>query len=103
MASLALRAPFTDLPVCSVGKYPVKVPHFEWTLEWMLPSPVPLHQFEQSPVVIEVKDRNPDADALIYKVWRTRKSCLRCFRSLTHCGYTEAHQLRSCSPLSSRR
>ena len=43
------------------------IPHFEWTLEWMLSSPMPLHQFTQSPLVIEVKDRNPNADDLVYK------------------------------------
>lgn len=52
---------------CSVKKYPVVIPTFEWTLEWALPSPPPLHQFEQSPVCIEVKDRNPDPDALLYR------------------------------------
>jgi hypothetical protein len=26
-----------------------------------------MHQFEQSPIVIEVKDRNPEADDLVYK------------------------------------
>lgn len=49
-----------------MSKYPVSVPHFEWTLEWMIPAPVPLHGFVQSPIVIEVKDRNKDADALVY-------------------------------------
>jgi hypothetical protein len=27
---------------------------------------VPLHQFEQSPIVIEVKDRNPSPDDMVY-------------------------------------
>lgn len=53
--------------VCSVTQYPVKIATYHWTLEWALPSPPPLHQFEQSPIVIEVKDRNPDSDALIYR------------------------------------
>jgi hypothetical protein len=43
------------------------IPQFDWTLEFSLPSPVPLHQFEQSPIVIEVKDRNSDADSLLYR------------------------------------
>lgn len=51
--------------VCSVKKLPVVVPKFEWTLEWALPTPVPQHQFEQSPVVIEVTDRNPDPEKLV--------------------------------------
>jgi hypothetical protein len=50
----------------AVKKYPVAIPHFEWTLEWMLSTPFPLHQFTQSPLVIEVKDRNPNADDLVY-------------------------------------
>lgn len=40
--------------------YPVVEPKFEWTLEWVLPTPVPLHQFAESPVVVEVINRNPD-------------------------------------------
>lgn len=63
----------------SVATYPVVIPHFEWTLEWALPTPVPQHQFEQSPVAIEVTDRNADPDALVYSVsdwngdtWRRR-------------------------------
>ena len=51
----------------AVKSYPVSVPHFEWTLEWMLSTPFPLHQFTQTPLVIEVKDRNPNADDLVYK------------------------------------
>jgi hypothetical protein len=39
----------------------------EWTLEWMLPTPVPLHTFIQPPIVVEVRDRNTDADKLVYK------------------------------------
>ena len=49
-----------------VATYPIIIPHFEWTLEFVLPRPLPMHQFEQSPVCIEVKDRNPDPDALLY-------------------------------------
>lgn len=40
---------------CSVTKLPVSIPNFEWTLEWMLPTPVPLHQFDQAPIVVEVR------------------------------------------------
>ncbi len=50
-----------------MSKYPVKIPTFQWTLEFALPTPVPLHQFEQSPIVIEVQDRNTDSDALLYR------------------------------------
>ena len=39
----------------------------EWTLEWMLPTPMPLHTFIQPPIVVEVRDRHPDADKLVYK------------------------------------
>ncbi len=39
----------------------------EWTLEWMLPTPFPLHTFIQPPIVVEVRDRHPDADKLVYK------------------------------------
>lgn len=57
-----------------MSKYPVVIPHFEWTLEFALPTPVPMHQFETSPVVIEVQDRNPNSDALIFSVRSTRGS-----------------------------
>jgi hypothetical protein len=46
----------------------VVVPRFDWTLEWALPTPVPQHQFTQSPVVIEVTDRNTDPEKLVYDV-----------------------------------
>jgi hypothetical protein len=49
-----------------VRAWPVKIPSYHWTLEWALPTPVPLHQFEQSPIVIEVKDRNPNPDDMTY-------------------------------------
>jgi hypothetical protein len=42
------------------------MPLYVWSLEWALPTPVPLHQFTQSPIVIEVKDRNPDPDNMAY-------------------------------------
>ena len=47
--------------------YPITIPHFEWTLEFALPTPVPAHQFHESPMWVEVKDRNPDPDNMIYK------------------------------------
>lgn len=50
----------------TVKSWPVKIPSYHWTLEWALPTPVPLHQFEQSPIVIEVKDRNPSPDDMTY-------------------------------------
>lgn len=43
------------------------IPRYEWTLEFTLSSPPPLHQFEQSPIVIEVKDRHPNSDELLYQ------------------------------------
>jgi hypothetical protein len=51
----------------SVKAYPVVIPRFEWSLEFTLSSPPPLHQFNQSPIVIEVLDRNPNADGLLYQ------------------------------------
>lgn len=51
----------------AVRTYPVAIPHFEWTLEWMLCTPMPQHQFTQTPIVIEVKDRNTNADTLLYR------------------------------------
>ena len=35
-------------------------PDFHFTLEWVLPDPMPLHCFTQSPVAIEVEMRNPE-------------------------------------------
>eukprot|EP00567_Pseudictyota_dubia_P011441 CAMPEP_0197445582 /NCGR_PEP_ID=MMETSP1175-20131217/10766_1 /TAXON_ID=1003142 /ORGANISM="Triceratium dubium, Strain CCMP147" /LENGTH=153 /DNA_ID=CAMNT_0042976567 /DNA_START=39 /DNA_END=501 /DNA_ORIENTATION=+ len=43
-----------------VATYKEVTPEFHNTLEFVLPTPVPLHQFEQSPVVIEVSVRNPE-------------------------------------------
>ena len=81
--------------LASLKSRKVVVPKFEWSLEWALPTPVPQHQFEQvrrrrragrslrpaevpalhpprrpartpqSPVVIEVTDRNPHPEALV--------------------------------------
>lgn len=61
----AASAPSASLCACRVKSHKVVVPKFQWTLEWALPTPVPLHQFEQSPVVIEVTDRHPDPEKLI--------------------------------------
>lgn len=56
----------TRLFLCrSVKGYPVReiLEHeMHATLEWVLPSPMPQHCFEQSPIVIEVKNRNPITD-----------------------------------------
>lgn len=71
--SVVFRCSLFRRPSCSVSKYPIVIPHFEWTLEFALPTPVPMHQFEQSPVVIEVADRNPNADDLIFSVRPGRK------------------------------
>ncbi|CAE7801687.1 unnamed protein product, partial [Symbiodinium sp. KB8] len=41
-----------------VQKLPVNEdPMMEFTLEWMLPTPVPMHVFDQPPIVVEVKNR----------------------------------------------
>mmetsp|Transcript_20301 Transcript_20301/g.47010 ORF Transcript_20301/g.47010 Transcript_20301/m.47010 type:complete len:93 (-) Transcript_20301:33-311(-) len=48
-----------------VSAFPVNEdPHMEFTLEWMLPSPVPMHVFDQPPIVVEVKNRNPDFEEM---------------------------------------
>lgn len=47
-----------DSDVCRVQTRPVNTdPHMEFTLEWMLPTPVPMHVFDQPPIVVEVKNR----------------------------------------------
>ncbi len=51
----AARAP---PPPRRVQKLPVNEdPMMEFTLEWMLPTPVPMHVFDQPPIVVEVKNR----------------------------------------------
>ncbi len=40
--------------------YKVVEAEFTSSLEFALPTPVPLHQFVQSPIVVEVKNRNPE-------------------------------------------
>jgi len=57
--------PTPHSPPRSVKTYPVReiLDHeMHATLEWVLPSPLPLHCFDQSPIVIEVQNRNPDFD-----------------------------------------
>jgi len=67
-ASAAATDPEHQAWLQSVKGHKVVVPRFEWTLEWALPTPVPLHQFTQSPVVIEVTDRNPNPETLVHRV-----------------------------------
>lgn len=43
-----------------VSAFPIVTPEFTMSLEFALPTPVPLHQFVQSPIVVEVVCRNPE-------------------------------------------
>ena len=50
-------------PRSVVDTYPVKdIEHFEYSLEFMLGVPMPVHQFDLPPILVEVKNRNPDVD-----------------------------------------
>lgn len=50
-------------PHSVVDTYPVKdIEHFEYSLEFMLGVPMPVHQFDLPPILVEVKNRNPDVD-----------------------------------------
>eukprot|EP01138_Halocafeteria_seosinensis_P016446 gb/GECG01016777.1/.p1 GENE.gb/GECG01016777.1/~~gb/GECG01016777.1/.p1 ORF type:complete len:107 (+),score=10.30 gb/GECG01016777.1/:1-321(+) len=45
----------------AVKNYPVEdIKHFEFSTEFLLGVPVPHHQFEQPPILIEVHSRNPE-------------------------------------------
>merc|ERR1712137_700785 len=47
----------------TVAKYAVKdIPNFEFSVEFLLGIPVPHHQFEQPPILVEVANRNADLD-----------------------------------------
>lgn len=46
----------------SVENYPIYEPDFYWTLEFALPPLMELHQFGESPVIVDVQNRDPDAD-----------------------------------------
>mmetsp|Transcript_54011 Transcript_54011/g.96730 ORF Transcript_54011/g.96730 Transcript_54011/m.96730 type:complete len:103 (+) Transcript_54011:155-463(+) len=48
--------------VASTKDLPVYVPEFYWTLEFILPNLMDLHQYQESPVIVEVQDRNPVPD-----------------------------------------
>jgi len=39
----------------------VVVPELVETLEWVLDSPPPLHQFEESPIIVEIAGIEPAA------------------------------------------
>mgnify|MGYP000020278729 CR=1 FL=1 len=49
--------------VCDISTetFPIYEPDFYWTLEYALPPLMELHQFAESPVIIEVQNRDPDA------------------------------------------
>jgi len=49
-------------PRCSTESYPIYEPDFYWTLEFALPPLMELHQFGESPVIVDVQNRDPDAD-----------------------------------------
>ena len=46
----------------SLKTAPIYEPDFHWTLEFALPPLMELHQFAESPIIIEVQNRDPDAD-----------------------------------------
>lgn len=49
-------------PRYSTESYPIYEPDFYWTLEFALPPLMELHQFGESPVIVDVQNRDPDAD-----------------------------------------
>ena len=65
-ARLALRAPAVRAPVArlpircfaappgSVVENEIVIPQLVETLEWVLDSPPPLHQFEEPPIIVEI-------------------------------------------------
>lgn len=44
----------------STENYPIYEPDFYWTLEFALPPLLELHQFGESPVIVDVQNRDPD-------------------------------------------
>ena len=61
-AALAAARPLaTESEVVEVREDGVVVPELVETLEWVLDSPPPLHQFEESPIIVEIAGIEPAA------------------------------------------
>ena len=54
----AARFQSTDAPATTGD---VVVPELVETLEWVLDTPPPLHQFEESPIIVEIAGLEPAA------------------------------------------
>jgi hypothetical protein len=52
----ALSLPLTRRRVLRPAGWQVVVPIVVDTLEWMLSSPPPLHQFDESPIIVELPE-----------------------------------------------
>ena len=57
----AARPLATESEVVEVRDDGVVVPELVETLEWVLDSPPPLHQFEESPIIVEIAGIEPAA------------------------------------------
>jgi hypothetical protein len=57
----AARPLATESEVVEVREDGVVVPELVETLEWVLDSPPPLHQFEESPIIVEIAGIEPAA------------------------------------------
>ena len=58
---LAVARFATESEVVEVREDGVVVPELVETLEWVLDSPPPLHQFEESPIIVEIAGIEPAA------------------------------------------
>ena len=58
---LAVARFATESEVVEVRDDGVVVPELGETLEWVLDSPPPLHQFEESPIIVEIAGIEPAA------------------------------------------
>ena len=58
---LAVARFATESEVVEVRDDGVVVPELVETLEWVLDSPPPLHQFEESPIIVEIAGIEPAA------------------------------------------
>ena len=58
---LAVARFATELEVVEVREDGVVLPELVETLEWVLDSPPPLHQFEESPIIVEIAGIEPAA------------------------------------------
>ncbi len=58
---LAVARFATESEVVETREDGVVVPELVETLEWVLDSPPPLHQFEESPIIVEIAGIEPAA------------------------------------------